>query len=229
MDAQSISDILNPQPTDQTQKQDILGKEDFLKMLVAQMQNQNPLEPMKDQEFIQQMTSFSSLEQLQNMNDTLSQDVQWNMMLSQTISNTMATNLIGREVTAQANVTSITADGATPIKFTSDSFATGGTITIKDGNGKAVRTLTVSNIQPGDNSITWDGKDDNGDSLPSGSYSYDISLQDARGNSVSTETYTSGVVQGVRYFNGQAYLVIDGSFIPLADVRNVSLQDGSGG
>jgi len=230
MDPQAISEILAPRQTEQTKLgSDVLGKEDFLKMLVAQMRYQNPLEPLKDQEFIAQMTSFSSLEQLQNMNDVLAQDVQWNMLNSQTISNTMATSLIGREVTANANVTSITNDGVTPIKFLSGAFAKDGSIIIRNSDGEVVRTIAVSQLQPGKNSIEWNGKDSEGSELPQGSYSYDVSLRDAQDNTIETQSFTSGIVQGVRYFNGQAYLVVDGSYIPLADIQNVAIQEGEGG
>ena len=55
------------QTTQTKSEQSILGKDDFLKLLIVQMQNQNPLEPMNDQEFMSQMAQFSSLEQLQNL------------------------------------------------------------------------------------------------------------------------------------------------------------------
>ncbi len=229
MNAQSISEILAPQSTEPATANNKLGKEEFLKMLVAQMQYQNPLDPLKDQEFIAQMTSFSSLEQLQNMNDTLSQDVQWNMLLSQTISNTMATSLIGREVTAGANVTTITSNGVTPIKFASAAYAKDGTITIRNAEGEIVRTIPVAQLQPGKNSIEWNGKDSDGVELPQGSYSYEVDLRDTNGGRVDTESFTSGVVQGVRYFDGQAYLMIDGGYIPLTDVQNVEMQEVDGG
>lgn len=57
----------------QAEQQNGLGKDAFLKILVTQMKNQNPLEPMKDTEFIGQMAQFSSLEQLTNLNETMNQ------------------------------------------------------------------------------------------------------------------------------------------------------------
>lgn len=159
MEPQSISSILQPQTTEAPVKKDVLGKEDFLKMLTAQMKFQNPLEPMKDNEFIGQMTQFSSLEQLQNMNELLGQNTQWNMLLSQTINNTMATSLIGKTVTADASVTTISDGTTTPITFSSGAFALNGTITIYNSAGEVVRTLPLAQLAAGEHSINWNGKD----------------------------------------------------------------------
>ena len=81
----------------------VLGKDDFLRLLVAKLSNQDPLNPIQDEDFASQLAQFSSLEQLSNMNDNLTQDMQWNYLLSQTINNTMATSLIGRTVRADSS------------------------------------------------------------------------------------------------------------------------------
>lgn len=71
-----------------------LGKDEFLKILMTQIQNQDPLSPMDDREFISQMTTFSSLEQMMSMNDSISQLVN-NQMMSPVI---QYSHLIGKEV-----------------------------------------------------------------------------------------------------------------------------------
>ncbi|WP_017471887.1 flagellar hook assembly protein FlgD [Amphibacillus jilinensis] len=71
-----------------------LGKEEFLKILMAQIQNQDPLDPMDDREFIAQMTTFSQLEQMLNMNTSISKLVD-NQMMSPVI---QYSHLIGKEV-----------------------------------------------------------------------------------------------------------------------------------
>ncbi len=223
MESQSISSLLAPKSAELTKAAgDILGKEDFLKMLTAQMQYQNPLDPMNDQEFIGQMTQFSSLEQLQNLNETMSTNAQWNMLLSQTINNTMATSLIGKTVTADSNVTAVSSDYTSPISFNSAAFSLSGTVTIYDAEGTVVRTITLSQMQAGEHSINWNGKDNNGNDLPEGNYGYSIALSDPQGKSVSATAFNEGVVTGVDYIDGQAYLMVSGGLIPLASVRHVS-------
>jgi flagellar basal-body rod modification protein FlgD len=222
MDAQSISSILNPAPKEEAKKPgDVMGKDDFLKLLISQLQNQNPLEPLKDQEYIAQMAQFSSLEQLQNMNSSLSQNMQYNMLLSQTINNTMATSLIGKTIIADSNSVGISSGSGADITFKTDSFAVSGTITITDESGKVVRSLQVSNLQPGDNSISWNGKDDLGNDVASGSYNYQVNLKDTKGQAVGVSTYCTGTVDSVKYIDGQAYLLVDGAYIQLAQVREV--------
>ena len=71
-----------------------LGKDEFLKLLMAQIKNQDPLDPMDDKEFISQMTTFSSLEQMMNMNDSIQQLVR-NQSVSPVI---QYSHMIGKEV-----------------------------------------------------------------------------------------------------------------------------------
>ena len=83
--------------TDQNAKTKILGKDDFLKLLIAQLKNQDPTNPQQGTEFATQLAQFSSLEQLTNLNATLRSQTQDNLNLV----NAQAINLIGKEITAQ--------------------------------------------------------------------------------------------------------------------------------
>jgi flagellar basal-body rod modification protein FlgD len=224
MDAQSVSSILNTAASSTPEaaaSSGILGKDEFLKLLISQLQNQDPLEPMKDQEYVAQLAQFSSLEQLQSMNSILTQNAQYNMLLSQTINNTMATSLIGKEITAASDSVGVTSGSGADITFTSGGYALSGTITITDESGKVVRSLQVSNLRSGNNSIHWNGKDDLGNDVVSGDYTYQVDLKDTDGQTVTVSNYRTGTVDSVKYVDGQAYLLVDGAYIPLAQVREV--------
>ncbi len=208
MDTQSISSILSAassSTTDTTTTSSVLGKDEFLELLIAELQNQDPLEPMNNQEYVAQMAQFSSLEQLQNLNATLADNVNYTMLLSQTISNTMATSLIGKEITAECDTVGITSGSDANITFATADYAASGTITVSDADGTVVRTLHVDNLLSGDHSICWDGKDEYGNDVASGEYSYTVSLTDANGSSVTASTYrNSALIAKIKYVSGQA-------------------------
>ena len=199
----------------------ILGKDDFLKLLVAKLTNQDPLNPMEDQDFIAQLAQFSSLEQLSNMNENLLQDMQWNYLLSQTISNTMSTSLIGRTVRADSSILYLETGGAADVAINLDRAASEVTITIKDQNGNIVRTITETGFDAGDHVINWNGADNNGIQVAGGAYTVSVSAVDADGNSFTPNQFIEGKVTGVTYRNGIALLNINGQEMPLASVLEV--------
>jgi len=90
------STIATTSTTSSSQETDTLGKDAFFKMLIAQLQNQDPLNPMDGTAFSAQLAQFSSLEQLTNMNEALTAQNQnfTNLLSAQSV------NLIGKEVTA---------------------------------------------------------------------------------------------------------------------------------
>ena len=77
-----------------------LLKDDFLKLLVTQLQNQDPLNPASNQEFASQLAEFSSLEQLTQMNESLESNLDSDLLLAQSLNNSTATGFIGHEVHA---------------------------------------------------------------------------------------------------------------------------------
>lgn len=97
MAAIDASYYLNNQPKDRTPSPN-LGKDEFMKILMVQLQNQDPLNPMDDREFISQMASFSTLEQMMNMTKSIDTLVQ-NQLVSPIIKNSQ---MIGKDVSYQA-------------------------------------------------------------------------------------------------------------------------------
>ncbi|MEW5924335.1 MAG: flagellar hook capping FlgD N-terminal domain-containing protein, partial [Candidatus Zixiibacteriota bacterium] len=126
--------IISPVATDSngnaitTGSTQTLGKEEFLQLLVAQLTHQDPLEPMEDTQFIAELAQFSSLEQLQNMNESLGNSLDWDYLQMQTINNTMATSLIGREVQATFNNLYLDDDNLPKISYSTTDFASDVTI-----------------------------------------------------------------------------------------------------
>ncbi len=198
-----------------------LGKDDFLKLLVTKLQHQDPMNPMQDEAFVAQLAQFSSLEQLSNLNENLIQSLDWDYLQMQTINNTMATSLIGREIKATGSNLFLDKDNTPQMGYTTTEFAETVRITITDGGGSVVRTIELENVPAGSNTFIWDGKDNNGKRLTEGFYSISATGVNAEGKAINVSTHIEGRVTGVVYRQGSAYLMVDGMEIPLADVSSI--------
>ncbi|MCP4568301.1 MAG: flagellar biosynthesis protein FlgD [FCB group bacterium] len=198
-----------------------LDREAFLQLLVTQLQYQDPLEPAKNEDFIAQLAQFSSLEQMENMNSSLTSGLEWDYLLSQTISNTMATSLIGRSVKADSSQVYLDTGGSSNVAMQLDQAAAEITLTIRDGNGDAVRTITQRGMDAGDHTLLWDGLDDSGVQVAAGFYAVEITGVDGNGNDITPNTFLEGKVEGVSYQDGMALLTVNGQNIPLGMVHEV--------
>ncbi|UCD94210.1 MAG: hypothetical protein JSU69_10665 [Candidatus Zixiibacteriota bacterium] len=208
----------NPLPTG---SQKTLGKDEFLQLLIAKMTHQDPLSPIDDEAFIADLAQFSSLEQLTNLNESINNSLEWDYLQMQTINNTMATSLIGKGIKATFSNIYLDNDNQPKINYTTTEYAETVTVSIKDTGGTVVRTITLDDIPPGNNSIVWDGKDGNGNRLADGFYQFEVSAVDADGNALAPSTYIEGRVIGIIYRDGSAYLQVNGLEIPLAEVTEI--------
>ena len=214
MDIQGVSSqTLTEQVTNSSQ---LLGKNAFLQMLVTQLRYQDPLNPLSDTQFIAQLAQFSSLEQLQAMNSNFES----NMLLSQSLHNSMTVNMIGRQVKVYGS--SIVLEKGTPIGISFDLQEAGSvTVKIKDASGQLVRELNLGYKEAGPVEATWDGKDAGGKELDSGQYSYLVEAKNSDGQSLAVIPYTTGRVTGVKYTEGVAVLMMGDIEVRLGEVIEV--------
>ena len=130
----SVSTMQDPLTNRSTVKRD-----DFLKLLIAQMSNQDPLSPVDNQEFAAQLAQFSSLEQLQSIDTNIQYGVDMDVALTQTINNTLAATIIGRGVKASGNLVVNNQEGVAQISFDLSAQAKDVKVTITDSSGSVVR------------------------------------------------------------------------------------------
>ena len=168
------SAISNSQSIDSANitRQNELGKDQFLQLLVAQLKHQDPLSPLESQEFAAQLAQFSNVELLGNIDSNILDGTNANIALAQSITNTMAANFIGREVTVIGDHLQIGTDEVSSIDFRLESEADSVTITIYDENGALVRTFEEHRMDAGMQKFDWDGKGADGVALPPGRYTY---------------------------------------------------------
>ena len=146
-----------------------LGRDEFLKLLTIQLKSQNPLQPTDNKEFAAQLAQFSQLEQLTDIRSALEQQIQTNLLLSQSVTNVSAASLIGKSVKAYSNRMEFDGTNAVKLGYTLSADARDVTVEIRDSKGNLVRTMkpTLERKQ-GDNTLMWDGKNEDGTSVASG-------------------------------------------------------------
>ncbi|WP_223432457.1 flagellar hook assembly protein FlgD [Pseudomonas sp. GL-B-26] len=148
-----------------------LGKDAFLQLLVTQLKNQNPLEPQDNGEFVAQLAQFSSLEGITTLNDTVS-GIASNYNSSQAL---QASSLVGRSVIAPGSKAVVDTSKSMTGTVVIPASVPGTTLKITDTDGKTVRTIDMGAQSAGNASFIWDGKNDAGETVASGTYNFSAS------------------------------------------------------
>ena len=204
--------------TVQTASNETLGKNDFLKLLVTQLQNQDPLNPMDNTAFTAQLAQFSSLEELQNLNSGLAA-----LSLSQkAIHNTQALALIGQQVTAPGDAIALSAGAAEPLCYHLDADAQDVTIHLYNRSGDLAVSRQIGALSAGQHTFQWDGTDAAGELLADGTYRAVVLAADAAGNNVDASTYVLGTVNRVLFDGGSPQLVIGDRQIDFNELNEVT-------
>ena len=163
----------------------------FLALLTTQLQNQDPLDPMKSEQFTQQLVQFAGVEQSINMNKKLDQ-----MLELQTAGQlNTAVSYIGKIVEVVSDELMLDS-GAAKISYGLDRNAATSVITILDLNGNSVRIVN-GEIAAGRHEFSWDGLDDNGSLLPDGVYGFSVVAVDRNEETVGNVTASLGRVTGI--------------------------------
>jgi flagellar basal-body rod modification protein FlgD len=200
----------------------VLGKDDFLRLLTVQLQNQDPLTPMENSELVAQLAQFSSLEQLENINANLQNNLDLNLLLTQVLNNTAAAGLIGKQVVASGDQVVLGETGSADMAFDLAGDSASVRITIKDEAGDVVKTIDAGSMDTGRNWVTWDGTDEAGHQVLQGDYTFSVEALDADGNTVTSTSLVIGEVAGVRYEDGQALLLIGETEVSIGNIIEIA-------
>ena len=195
----------------------------FLKLLVAQLTHQDPLNPAEDKEFIAQLAQFTSLEQLQGINEGVG-NLNTSMNQSQMVS---ATSFIGKDILANGAQITKVSDGkdiyTTDFMYTIDKPMAKGQVNVFDDKGNLVYSDTLTSKQAGTHAYnSWPGTNMNGKEVPDGTYKVIISCQDEDDKPVMPSTQFVGRVVGVENKDGVYSLVLAGGrTVKFTDVAEV--------
>ena len=199
-------------------KQEIgMNKDDFLKLFIAQLQNQDPLSPQDPTEFLGQLAQLTQVEQAYNTSAALEK-----LLTAQDNSLAMTSvALIGKDVKAYGS--QVASDGSNPatLEYQLALATSSSTLTVMNSAGQTVRTVNLGDLTAGEKSYQWDGKDGQGNQLPAGVYNFAISGTTASGTTLSATTYSVGRVDGVTFDDGTAFITIGSVKLPFADVVSV--------
>jgi flagellar basal-body rod modification protein FlgD len=195
-----------------------LGKSDFMTLLVAQLQAQDPTNPMDAQDFSAQLAQFSTVEQMFTVNDNLV-----TLQESQvSLNNTSALNLIGKTVNSTGNGFALAEGASVDLKYNIPTDAKKVTIDIFDSSNQLVVSSDQTDVKAGSNLFAWSGLNSKGDEVPSGDYFFKVSAEGGLGNTILAETLSSGKVSEVIFDEGTSYAVVNGLKIPTNQITQVS-------
>lgn len=214
----TMNTALNPtKPNDNiaVNPKSILGKDDFLKLLLTELSYQDPTSPMDTEKILTQTSQLATLETQQNTNKVMT-ELANRFKMEQSMS---AISAIGR--TARLS-NEIEAKPDTQNRF--DLYFAkeikSGEIQIKDNEGNVIRTIGLDPKPAGVHSFTWDGKDGEGKAIEAGKYSITASYlsTDNRSYEVPYGTYK---IESVRFEESQALLKLGNHYIPFDQVKEI--------
>ena len=217
MTVMSVSEVYSQASTPKSQDNSVMGKDDFLTLLVAQLQHQDPLNPAESTEFTAQLAQFSSLEQLQNIESTLSGFE----VYQSTLNNIQSSGFIGKTVTATGSMFGVNGGNPDPIRFDLVNDADSVYIQVYDKFGGFVTDIQAGARQAGEQQMAWDGRDSNGAAVADGAYTFTVMAMNTDGTIVSSNSYTTGIVTGVDYKTGATNLLINDREVPISSVIRI--------
>lgn len=200
-----------------------IGRDDFLRMLMAQLKYQNPLSPVDGADFAAQLAQFSQLEQLLNLNQKLDAI----KILQNSGLNALSVGYIGKTVEANAALIGIRAGVSSPINYSLSAPASSVAINIFNQYGRMVRSLDYANQAAGSQAVQFDGRDSYGGQLPDDTYSFTVSARNGAGMPVAVNTFLRGDVSGVEMRDdGSMALLVNDIPIRLNDVIRINAPGG---
>jgi flagellar basal-body rod modification protein FlgD len=204
--------------TQQTANNGQLDQNAFLKLMIAQLKNQDPTKPQDPSEFMSQLAQFSQVTSTQNM-ETSIQSLTDSMRSTQLIN---GTSLVGHDILAKATTDTIDAGGTVTGAIDAPKGTTAIKVVVKDAAGAEVRSFDLKDVGEGLNAFTWDGKTNTGVAAPAGQYTFSTVATNG-GETGALDPLLTSKVSSVTIDPSTSALTLNttAGAVALADVRRV--------
>ncbi|MCM2277234.1 MAG: flagellar hook assembly protein FlgD [Oligoflexia bacterium] len=181
-----------------------LGKDDFLRIMITQMRHQDPTNPFKAEQMAQEMAQFTSVEQLQNLNQSMAKMAQQNQPLERLA----MTNLIGKTVTVDRDRFAHVEGQNEALTYRLPKDAANVHLAIISEAGEVVLEKDIGEQKAGEGTFAWDGLKSNTLSAKTGGYILRVEAKDERGASIQTDPQKRVRVVGVSFEGGEPVLLV---------------------
>ncbi len=188
----------------------------FLTLLTTQLKNQDPTSPMDSNQFTQQLVEFSQVEQQINTNTNL----QTLITQGSGQAGTFATSYLGKNVSVTNGNASLS-NGEADWSYNLGATASSTLLTVTNAAGTVVYNGAGSTSE-GSNSFSWNGADNNGNTVPDGTYTLAVAAQASDGSKITTSVASAGTVSQIDMTSGTPQLVIGNMEVPLSSIAAVT-------
>ncbi|MDD5053314.1 MAG: flagellar hook capping FlgD N-terminal domain-containing protein [Sulfuricurvum sp.] len=195
----------------------VLGKDAFLKLLLLELQNQDPTSPMDSEKILAQTSQLATLESSTNTNKALT-DLSTALTSSMQYSGVSA---IGKMADTGSNAVVLTTGQTTDFELNYPKDISKGTVNIMDVNGTVLRTLQVGATSAGTAKFSWDGKDNTGATLKDGTYYVDSSFTNTDNTSGTTRVGLYPI-ESIKFDSGKTYAKLGSSYVDFSTIKEIS-------
>jgi flagellar basal-body rod modification protein FlgD len=190
-----------------------MGQNDFLKLLVTQLKNQDPLKPMDNTAFVAELAQFSQLDQSTRQVQLLEKSI---AQQTDSMQYTLLP-MVGRNVQVEGSLIDLK-DGPATLTYALERGASTVRVTILDSQGRAIRTLDLGTQSAGKQEVRWDGRNQGGALMPNGIYRYQVTAKDLSGAEVVAAPSSTLTISGVRMVDGTPQLAAGDYVIDRKDI-----------
>ena len=195
-----------------------MGKDAFMKLMLEQMKQQDPTNPLKSHEMAAQLAQFTSLEQLSNINTNIEQLRQG----QEPNNNFQALNFIGKKISGDGSkIIRSDGDKAHDIRFDLKGDAAKVNISITDMNGIELKKIEMNGLKKGENEAFWDGVAENGQPLRAGEYRVKFEAIAEGGKKLAVDTKFEGKVTGVNFTGDGPVLLVGNKSVRMTEIKKI--------